>query len=70
MTRHPSMPQPGAAAGAVLLAALLTLAGCGQTGPLYLPERTPIEVGEADPDDEEDSRENDARETAQAEPSS
>jgi predicted small lipoprotein YifL len=34
---------------ALALAALL--AGCGQTGPLYLPEPTPMEVGGAETPD-------------------
>lgn len=39
-----------------LLAVLISLAaaGCGQRGPLYLPEPTPIEIGEGAQSDEND----------------
>ena len=45
---------PTPAARACVIVSLLLVAACGQRGPLYLPERTPIVVG--DPQDEDAAR--------------
>ncbi len=48
-----------------LMTGLMLLAGCGQKGPLYLPERTPIEIGARENDavqeDDEDEDRDDTR---------
>lgn len=51
-------PTPRAATSMTVLALLLlaAVAACGQKGPLYLPERTPMVIGEDTDDDEEESR--------------
>ena len=60
MTRpNPFVPQPGTVCLGLLLIAACALAGCGQTGALYLPsdapESTPVNEAEADDTNDDNS---------------
>lgn len=68
MTATRPKPSARAHAGPVVVIGLLAgllLAGCGQKGPLYLPERTPIEIGHENGEETQDSSEDEPEDNEQ-----
>lgn len=54
-SRHLTLTPRTAVSGTVLALLLAAVSACGQKGPLYLPERTPMVIGEdADTEDRAD----------------